>query len=237
MPTKSGRFAIVPARAIDDHRVSRAAKLVLMALGTYSDRHGWCWPKQETLAQRLATTRTKVNRYIAELVEHGYLEVQRGRYGNRYRIIYDSDVTIADTPNEPAVPQTVTSNLPDVPHRDTPDVPQRDTQNVPIEQEESGAAAALPDDFPNSRSLAWATEAYPTTDVPAAAKRFRLYHLAKNSYRKTWMDAWMRWMKTAWRDDHEHTAQSNSPLDTRKERASRHVEAALRARQRDPFKP
>ena len=42
----SGRFAIVPARAIEDHRLGAAALRVLAALSTYSDKDGWCWPAQ-----------------------------------------------------------------------------------------------------------------------------------------------------------------------------------------------
>ncbi len=235
MPTKSGRFSVVPSRAIDDQSLSRAAKLVLMTLGTYSDGEGWCWPKQETVAKRLATTRTKVNKYIAELAEHGYIEIKRGRYTNMYRIIYDSDVSVTGTSEVSDVTAMKTSGASDVPQTGTSDVPQTGTQNVPMEREESGGVVVLPDDFPNSRALSWAREAYPAIDVAAAARRFRLYHLAKSNHRRDWMDAWMRWMKTAWKDDHNDQARDKSPGNTIGERAARHAEAAVRVRERDPF--
>ena len=48
----SGRFSIIPARAIDDPRLGKAALLVLCALGTYSDRDGWSFPTVATLCKR-----------------------------------------------------------------------------------------------------------------------------------------------------------------------------------------
>ena len=55
MIARSGRFSIIPARAIDDPRLGKAALLVLCALGTYSDRDGWnaSRPNRPSEANRL----------------------------------------------------------------------------------------------------------------------------------------------------------------------------------------
>ena len=71
----SGRFAITPARAVEDKRLGDAAYRVLACLGTYADKDGWCWPKTETVAERLGITRQAVQRSRRQLAQLGYLEI------------------------------------------------------------------------------------------------------------------------------------------------------------------
>jgi DNA-binding transcriptional ArsR family regulator len=96
MSTKnSGRFAIIPARAVEDRRLGPAAFRVLCCLGTYGDRDGWCWPSSSTMAERLGIRRQAVSRQFKALARLGYIEVQRqkrkdgGDTSNRYRILFD----------------------------------------------------------------------------------------------------------------------------------------------------
>ena len=92
---QSGRFAIVPARAVEDRRLGPAAFRVLASLGTFSDRDGWCWPSLTTLATQLSTRRQVVQRHVQELAKLGYIEIQRqrrpdgGSTANRYRLMFD----------------------------------------------------------------------------------------------------------------------------------------------------
>ena len=98
MAQKSGRFSIIPARAIDDPRLGKAALVVLCALGTYSDREGWCWPKIDTLAERLRVKRRQVLYCLRELDELGYVEVKarfhdNGKQrSNGYRVLHDAEL-------------------------------------------------------------------------------------------------------------------------------------------------
>ncbi len=91
----SGRFSIVPARAVEDRRLGPAAFRALAALGTYSDRDGWCWPRMTTLAKMLGYTRQAAQQHIQELTKLGYIEVQRqrrpdkGYAANRFRLLFD----------------------------------------------------------------------------------------------------------------------------------------------------
>jgi GntR family transcriptional regulator len=88
----SGRFAVVPARVLDDRAIRPAALRVLLALATHSNRDGWCWPSIPTIARRLGVLRQAVSRAIGELVHLGYLTVQPqtrangSRSSNLYRI-------------------------------------------------------------------------------------------------------------------------------------------------------
>lgn len=95
----SARFSVIPARAIDDIRLSRGALLVLAALGAYADtKNGWCWPSQSEIAKRIRLHRTNVGRHIAELEQLGYIEKRRqtkegkGEITSLYRVLYDGEL-------------------------------------------------------------------------------------------------------------------------------------------------
>src|ERR1044071_7308908 len=75
MTEHSGRFAITPARAVEDHRLGDAAYRVLACLGTYADRDGWCWPSMATLADRLGVTPKAIQRSVRQLGALRYIEV------------------------------------------------------------------------------------------------------------------------------------------------------------------
>lgn len=91
-----GRFSIVPARAYDAGALPDGALRVLGILGTYSDKDGWCFPSQGTLATRAGLERPTVVRNIGILVERGFITKtnrQRPNGSNTsclYRIIFDS---------------------------------------------------------------------------------------------------------------------------------------------------
>lgn len=92
---RASRFSIVPARAVEDRRLSNAAFRVLAALGTFSDKEGWCWPSMVTLAEMLNTSRQAPQRQIRKLSKLGYIEKSRqhradgGNTSNRYRLLFD----------------------------------------------------------------------------------------------------------------------------------------------------
>lgn len=98
MTEHSGRFAIIPSRALDDQRIGNAAFKVLAALGSYADRDGWCWPSYGTLAQRFGVSDQAIAKQLKELRRLGYIEiVHRHRANgslssNGYRLIHDADL-------------------------------------------------------------------------------------------------------------------------------------------------
>ena len=100
-PQRSGRFAIIPARAIDDSRLGNVALRVLCALGTYSDRNGRCWPSLVTIARRLGMSRQAVSKQIQALHKLGYLDIEAqqrpdgGKGVNAYRLLFDGKIATA----------------------------------------------------------------------------------------------------------------------------------------------
>jgi DNA-binding transcriptional ArsR family regulator len=75
--TGAAPFAMLPASAIDDDRISHAALRVLAAYLSNAGRDGWCHPKQETVAARLHMDRSTVAYHVKKLREFGYLETEK----------------------------------------------------------------------------------------------------------------------------------------------------------------
>lgn len=91
----SPRYSIAPAAAMKDARLPLSGKALLALLGTYSDKNGWCHPKQSELAAALGVRRDYVCRILRVLVQLGYVETRsfsasrRGRVSLEYRVKTD----------------------------------------------------------------------------------------------------------------------------------------------------
>lgn len=91
------RFAIIPASAVLDRRLSLRELSVLAAIGMHTDRNGWCFPSSERLGEILGVSGAMVRRSIGVLQEHGYLEVRArrnadgGRTSNLIRVRFDAE--------------------------------------------------------------------------------------------------------------------------------------------------
>lgn len=89
------RYTIFAARAVFDTRLTAMDVRVLAALGTFSDRQGWCRPSQTTIAKRIGSNRTWVNASIKRLVDAGYVQSvkqtndTRAQTVNLYRVLMD----------------------------------------------------------------------------------------------------------------------------------------------------
>ena len=68
------RYTLFAARAVFDSRLTATDVRVLAAMGTFSDRQGWCHPSQATIARRIGVVRTTVNAAISSLVAAGYVQ-------------------------------------------------------------------------------------------------------------------------------------------------------------------
>lgn len=93
----NARFSIIQSRAISDERIDSDDVRLLGAYGIFSDKDGWCWPSQETIAEMLpGKTRQWVNVHTSTLVALGYMEKQPrfgedgGQLSNKYRILFDT---------------------------------------------------------------------------------------------------------------------------------------------------
>jgi len=99
------RFSAIPARAYFDERITDRHLRLLGLLGLHTDRHGWTWVSQGTLAElmrdpgkkRASVSQGRVSQLLKDLKEWGYVETkprwaQDGRRLSNYtRVLFDVD--------------------------------------------------------------------------------------------------------------------------------------------------
>jgi hypothetical protein len=221
------RFGIVPASVFDDERMDAGLIAVLLLLSTYADRHGWCWPKQETLARQLRLSRTTTNGYVKRLVELGYVESRRERNGCCYRLLYDRC-----RPDRHQMSAGPTSDV------DGADITYKDEQpkEHTIEQKTKGARLS-PDFAPAADDLAWAGREYPAVNLERETEKFKNHWLDKPGaagVKLAWNRAWRNWIINAEKDyahGRHHAAggagQRRRVAETDEERRAK-IDSALR---------
>lgn len=89
------RYTLFAARAVFDDRLTPTDVRVLAALGTFTNRQGWCRPSQTTIAKRIGLNRSTVNVSIKALVAAGYVQTVKQARDNGaqtvslYRVLMD----------------------------------------------------------------------------------------------------------------------------------------------------
>jgi len=113
----SPRYSIAPAAAMKDARLSLVGKALLALLGTYTDKNGWCHPKQGDLAASLGVSREYVSRTLRTLITLGYVETRsftasrRGRVALEYRVRTDlPDAVVQAAENSRCEPDVTSSS-------------------------------------------------------------------------------------------------------------------------------
>lgn len=112
----SRRFAIIPARALDDDNISNADLRILCAFGRETDKNGWCHVKQKTIATAAGMSRGYINTRIKNLVACGILEQHqqtltgRGQGASKYRLLFDVIVP-TNGENEAHIPDVAIDDI------------------------------------------------------------------------------------------------------------------------------
>jgi hypothetical protein len=100
-----------------DQRLTPVGKALLALLGTFTDKNGWCHPKQTELAAALGVSREYVSRTLRTLVELGYVDTRsftasrRGRVALEYRVRTDlPDEVVQAAENSRCEPDVIQSS-------------------------------------------------------------------------------------------------------------------------------
>jgi hypothetical protein len=99
-PVDKRMYTVVPIRAVNDRRIRPAAMRALLAVCSFANRAGLCWPGHENVGKMLGVTRQAAGRQVKKLVEMGYLKkVKNHTYGKTaqiLRVIYDDSISTTD---------------------------------------------------------------------------------------------------------------------------------------------
>lgn len=114
-------FAVIPAPVLNDDKLSDAAKILYARISTLTQKSGYCWSSNETLAKISNSSTRTISRLLSLLQECGHILIQiipANRKGGRERRIFlggpftPPAPTSADTPEEP---QTDAPSAPEAP--------------------------------------------------------------------------------------------------------------------------
>lgn len=92
-PQDLRKYSIVPIRACNDRRIRPAAMRALLAVCSYANRAGLCWPSHENIGKMLGVSRQAAGRQVRILMDLGYLhKIKNHSYGRTaqiIRVVYD----------------------------------------------------------------------------------------------------------------------------------------------------
>jgi len=197
------RFAVIPAALFDDARVDHHLLAVYGALALFTDEKGYCWPSLDTLAGKLRLSRASVSRYVAQLVELGYVErTYRKDQSSLYVLVVQWRQHAGEgvTPVQPGV-SPVQRGVPPVQPAVAP-VETNNTKNNTIEHTKKGRR--LSEDWePATDDLLWAGREHPRVDLARETELFRNHWLdstSPNAVKRGWSRAWRNWIIKAEKD-------------------------------------
>lgn len=205
----SPRYSILPARAVFDGELTLAQKVVLAALGTYTDRDGWCFPSQKELVSKLGISRASVCEAIKKLASLGYIAVRartskgRGKVGNEYRVCMDLPTVEKPMSSQPDIGSQVIesapmssgldngpmSSQPDMPMSSQPDIayslttPSKNDPKSKDSDESLDSLVLTPPDAKPKRKATKARKAY-TPEFDAIWRSWPAHRRANSDKRK-----------------------------------------------------
>lgn len=102
-PEDGRKFAVVPARAVIDHQVTRQAFRVLALICMHANRNGFTWIGIQKMADLMGCTTAAIGQQMMELKALGYVEETSAPYYGgpnartaTIRVIYDPTMSAED---------------------------------------------------------------------------------------------------------------------------------------------
>lgn len=207
----SGRLTIFQAAAVDDPELGHAAFRVLACLGTYSDKDGWCYPTQTTIAKRLRITRQAVGKSLHQLAELGYILIKQqynddgGMRACLYRLNLDRVSTLQPdvAPPQPDVDTPATSEVaPPATHHVAPPAtsevaPLTSHENRPkrTTQEKVAERVTLASYQPRQNMLDWVEQNCPGVALAVVLENWRDWHTAKGDVIRDYDASLRTWLR------------------------------------------
>lgn len=213
------RFAMVPASVIEalTATVSPSAFIVYVALASFADRNGVCWPSRKTLASMTNLTVNHISKVTTDLQDAGFLTKEVGNNGlTVYRLTVVPISKHVDPPTQAnSIPLR---NDVDRTNQGT-DQKTRETVNEAsavkasavkasailelseIQQRpktSKGSLAALPDSWtlPDTfREQARLERPDLENMLDSIAKNFKDWHISKGTLSRCWVAEWNRWIR------------------------------------------
>ncbi len=218
------RFALIPAAVITSltATVSPSAVIVYVALASFADRGGICWPSRRTLAEMTHLTVNHISHATSELRDAGFLEKETRKDGKTvYRLtvtpLRHSDpppTPVRSTPLRQCVDRTDQGTDQGTKEREAatepPKIKPERRQKTPLSDCQLEAKASLAEDWqlPNDwKERAKQLRPELETKLGEIAENFKDHHRSKGTTSACWLAEWQRWV----RREHTPRKQPGSP--------------------------
>ena len=207
------RFSLIPASVLTalTARVSPSAVIVYVALASFADRTGICWPSRKTLAAMTHLTVNHISHATSELRDAGFLEKETRREDGitTYRLIV-VPLRQSDPPPTPARSTPLRQRVARTDQRtdqqkqeraaapEPPKIEPERRRKPPLSayqlQEKAHLAEdwQLPDDW---RVRAQWLRPELTSKLGEIAENFADYHRSKGTRSACWFAEWQRWIR------------------------------------------
>ena len=206
------RFALVPASVITSltAKVSPSAVIVYVALASFADRSGICWPSRKTLAAMTHLTVNHISHATSELRDAGFLEKETRKNGiTTYHLIV-VPIRQSDPPPTPARSTPLRQRVDRTEQGTNQQTKERAATNEPpkIEPEQRQKPPLsnyrlqektylvenwqLPDDW-RDRTKQQRPEL--VAELKKIAENFADYHRSKGTLSACWLAEWQRWIR------------------------------------------
>jgi len=219
------RFALVPAAVITSltATVSPSAVIVYVALASFADRGGICWPSRRTLAEMTHLTVNHISHATSELRDAGFLEKETRKDGKTvYRLtvtpLRHSDpppTPVRSTPLRQCVDRTDQGTNQGTKEREAEIEPPKTKpeQRPSLSECKLQEKTRLADDWQlptewKERARKLRPELEPK--LGEIAENFKDHHRSKGSMSACWLAEWQRWI----RREHTPRKQPGSPYAT-----------------------
>ena len=183
------RFSFIPAAALRDKSLSKAAKLTIAALGMYTnEENDWVFPSQFTIGEMIGYSRETICRAISELEKAGYLEKRHrfhengGQRSSEMRLLFDAHTPVKKTDTAPDEAVTPPSDAGDAHNVPINNKPSTNTGRAFREFWSEWTALSLndPDDPPDRAESVWMQlDAEPQESAIRGVKAFQKDYIRK----------------------------------------------------------
>lgn len=205
----SERFALVPVSVIASltAKVRPSAVIVYVALASFADRSGVCWPSRKTLAAMTHLSVDHISKVTSDLRDAGFLTKEVGNNGlTVYRLTVVPIGKHVDPPVQANTPpcsyeQTGTDQGTDQKTRETAEAFTAEAKAadvVSLSEIQQRPKTPLPDDWTlpdDFRERSRRTRPDLTERLDSIAENFADYHRSKGTLSRCWASEWDRWIR------------------------------------------
>ncbi len=105
VPTQQrGNFIMTPQFILETKTLAQGAKTVFAVLASFARSRSYCYPSQDTIANKAGASKNSIRAWLNQLVEHGFLKIAKNENGkNVYHLFCPKDKDKQENQSQEAI--------------------------------------------------------------------------------------------------------------------------------------